>query len=235
LAELDAIARRVKRVATGWEPTLTIAMDGLISMRVMHELVERFLEDAPPTRLRLQSETLSGTWNALLAGRADLSLGAAADAANRADVDVQVKPLGEMAFVFAVAPHHPLARAPEPISNRDIQAHRIVAVADSSRGAETVTVGILPGQDVLTVSTLADKLHAQMRGLGCGYLPAPMVAPHASVGRLVIKKTERSARTPKLVYAWRKPARGQVGNALAWWLDALGKEKTRAALLSQFQ
>ncbi len=31
LEELDAVARRVKRVATGWEPELTIAADAVIA------------------------------------------------------------------------------------------------------------------------------------------------------------------------------------------------------------
>ncbi|MGH8034033.1 MAG: LysR family transcriptional regulator, partial [Lysobacterales bacterium] len=31
LAELDAVANRVKRVATGWEPQLTLAVDSVIS------------------------------------------------------------------------------------------------------------------------------------------------------------------------------------------------------------
>jgi DNA-binding transcriptional LysR family regulator len=84
---------------------------------------------------------------------------------------------------------------------------------------------------VLTVSTLTDKLNAQLRGLGCGYLPQSLAKPFIDTGRLVQKKTERTARAPKLVYAWRKPARGPVGNALAWWLEVLGRQKTRGALL----
>src|SRR5665811_2137877 len=31
LAEIDAVANRVKRVATGWEPQFTIAVDSIIS------------------------------------------------------------------------------------------------------------------------------------------------------------------------------------------------------------
>src|SRR6059058_5503827 len=31
LAELDSVANRVKRVATGWEPQLTLAVDSVIS------------------------------------------------------------------------------------------------------------------------------------------------------------------------------------------------------------
>ena len=34
LAEIDAVANRVKRVATGWEPELTIAADALVARPV---------------------------------------------------------------------------------------------------------------------------------------------------------------------------------------------------------
>src|SRR5660397_37913 len=38
LEEIDAVANRVKRVATGWEPQLTIAVDSIISNATVMEL-----------------------------------------------------------------------------------------------------------------------------------------------------------------------------------------------------
>jgi DNA-binding transcriptional LysR family regulator len=234
LQELDAVARRVQRVATGWEPQLTIAVDSLISKRTIFELSQAFFNSgpagtAPPTRLRIQGETLSGTWHALLDGQADLAIGGVVEV--MAQAGIQAKPLGDIPFVFAVAPHHPLATSPEPLSDLAIQQHRIVAVADSTRRKESVTVGILPGQDVFTVSTMPDKLEAQLRGLGCGFVPQCIAAPYIDAGRLVLKTTERIPRVPKVNYAWHTPERGQLGQALSWWLKQLSHAKTRDALL----
>jgi hypothetical protein len=39
---MDAVANRVKRVATGWETQLTIAVDGVISRLTMFERCESF-------------------------------------------------------------------------------------------------------------------------------------------------------------------------------------------------
>src|SRR5215218_7612662 len=50
LAEIDAVANRVKRVATGWESQLTIAVDTVISHSTMMELSQAFFELAPTTR-----------------------------------------------------------------------------------------------------------------------------------------------------------------------------------------
>jgi molybdenum-dependent DNA-binding transcriptional regulator ModE len=42
LEEIDAVANRVKRVATGWETQLTIAVDDVISRATLLELCESF-------------------------------------------------------------------------------------------------------------------------------------------------------------------------------------------------
>ena len=237
LQELDAVARRVQRVATGWEPQLTIAVDSLISKRTMLELTQAFFtcgqsSAAPPTRLRIQGETLSGTWHALLDGEADLAIGGVVDA--MVQPNIQSKPMGEVLFVFAVAPRHPLATAPEPLSDSVIQQHRIVAVADSTRRKQTVSFGILPGQDILTVSTMPDKLQAQIHGLGCGFVPQLIAQPHIDAGRLVVKTTQRLPRSPRVNYAWHASDRGPLGQALSWWLKQLGSAATRQALLHRY-
>ena len=43
LQEIDAVAHRVKRVATGWEPQLTIVVDGAIARTPVFELIEAFM------------------------------------------------------------------------------------------------------------------------------------------------------------------------------------------------
>jgi DNA-binding transcriptional LysR family regulator len=237
LQELDAVARRVQRVATGWEPQLTMAVDSVVSKRVLFELIESFFSACPdgtppPTRLRIQTETLSGCWHALTDGEADLMIGGVSDGGGQASI--QVRLLGEVRFVFAVAPHHPLANLPNPLSDSSIQQHRIVALADSSRRKETLSMGILSGQDVMTVTTMNDKLEAQIRGMGCGFVPECMARPYLDSGRLIAKATERPVRTPKISYAWHIPTRGVPGQALAWWLKALGGQATREALLSKY-
>ena len=76
------------------------------------------------------------------------------------------------------------------------------------------------------------KLEALLRGLGCGYLPEPLVRPHLDAGHLVAKRGPRGDRPVALHYAWRGDRSGLgLGRALQWWLDQLAKPKTREALL----
>ncbi len=190
LVELDAIANRVKRVAAGWEPQLTLAVDSVISRTTVMELCEAFFAMNPPTRLKIREEALSGTLEALTSGQADLAIGVALEPALHKSV--QSKPLGTIHFVYAVAPQHPLAQAAEPVTDAMLMPHRAVAVADSVQRGGGVTTGLLGGQDIFTVPGMQEKLDAQLRGIGGGFLPEYLARPHIITGRLVEKQMQRS-------------------------------------------
>ena len=233
LSELDAVAERVKRVATGWEPQLTIAADALIDRATLFDLCEAFYELQSPTRLKIRAETLSGTVEALQTGEADIALGVALEGSWP---DIQTAPLGSVDFVYAVAPHHPLEPLNRPLSDDDVRAHRGVAVADSTRRGHGISHNILPGQSVLTVPSMQHKLEAQLRGLGAGYLPLPLAQAHIVAGRLVVKHLAQSPRNVRVAYAWRLPrSASSTGQAQQWWLQQLRSAATRSALLQSAQ
>lgn len=230
LEEIDAVANRVKRVATGWEPQLTISVDGIISKSTMMELCDNFLAQNPPTRIKLRDETLSGTLEALTSGQADLAIGVSDPTTH---TGIHGKPLGEVEFVYAVAPHHALATAREPIKDDLVRQYRAVAVADSIQRGRGLTFGLLGGQDVFTVATMQAKLDAQVRGLGGGFVPSCMARGYIESGRLVVKKMARAQRVVRVHYAWRETPQSGQGRALMWWLKQLESPTTRQALLSQ--
>lgn len=228
LSEIDAIAFRVKRVATGWESQLTIAVDTALSSSTVMDLAHTFFALAPTTRLRLRDESLSGTLEALTSGQADLALGVTLETGNSAGIQSSV--LGDIAFVYAVAPHHPLAAVKGPLKDDVLQQHRAIAVADSVQRGAAQTLGLLAGQDVLTVPTMRAKLDAQLRGLGGGFIPEPLARPYIESGTLVAKQVVRSKqRLERMRYAWRTA--GASGRALQWWLEQLEHPATRRALL----
>jgi DNA-binding transcriptional LysR family regulator len=252
LQAIDAVANRVKRVASGWEAELAISVEDILSMPVVFELVHAFCEDrdarpksgqgakgdgggepgARATRLRLRTDVLAGTWEALVTGQVDLALGVSGEHANPGGIELA--PLGEVGFVFCVAPHHPLARAEAPLADEVLVHHRAVAVADTAQRLPPLTVNLLPGQDVLTVPNMRAKLEAQLRGLGCGFVPEPMARVHLEAGHLVRKAVSRAPAIARLFYAWRAE-RGPLGlgRALAWWLKQLDSETTRLALIER--
>ncbi len=235
LADMDSIANRVKRIATGWESEFTLAVDAILDERTVMELCESFLNLKAPTRLRLRNETLMGTLEALTSGQADLALGVAnMPASNGATLRLQSQAIGSVRFVFAISPHHPLANAPEPLSDAIIGQHRAIAVADSTPSGNAMSVGLLAGQEVFTVPTMNAKIDAQARGLGVGFLPESKIQSLLGQGFLVSKIVSRPTRLAQLSYVWRAPARQQepLGRALQWWLKQLESQTTRSALMA---
>jgi molybdate transport repressor ModE-like protein len=240
LQEMDAVANRVQRVASGWEASLSIAVDDALDSTTVLELIEAFcglctgdeLSQRHATRLRLRSEVLSGTWEALVSGQVDLAIGVAGTHANPGQIELQ--PLGELPFVFCVAPHHPLARAAQPIPLDDLVRHRAVAVADTAQRLAPMTVNLLPGQDVLTVPSMRHKLDALLRGLGSGWVPEPLARPHLEAGHLMSLELAGGGFAAPMFYAWRAE-RGAVGlgRALQWWLEQLASPATQRALLDR--
>jgi DNA-binding transcriptional LysR family regulator len=173
---------------------------------------------------------LSDTWEVLVNGQADLAIGTRI--ASEPPAGVQVELLGEMAFIFAVAPRHPLAAHKGPFSDRELLMHRAVAVADSALRLSPIPANVLPGQDVLTVPSLQAKVDAQLRGLGYGYLPEPLARPLIAAGRLVAVHLQRPVSKARFCYAWRAASRrAGSGLALKWWLERLKSPATRRALL----
>ncbi|SMC26325.1 DNA-binding transcriptional regulator, LysR family [Andreprevotia lacus DSM 23236] len=227
LRAANDIECRVKRVATGWETELRIALDVLLPVELLWPMLAEFDTLESGTRIRLSREALAGAWDALADNRADLVIGAANEAPAGGGYATHV--FGEMNFVFAVAPHHPLASQPEPLPASLIREHRVVAIADSARTLLPRTVGILAGQPTLTVPDAAAKLSAQIAGLGCGYLLRSAAAPYLADGRLVEKVIQEARPEPRMHAAWRTSG---TGKALRWWLDRLVQDETINAWLA---
>lgn len=207
---------RVRRVASGWEAELTVAVDSMFVPALLAEDVRAFNAVAEQTRMRLITESLSGTWEALLDRRADLLVGAAGEGPSGGGYVVE--PMGVVRFVFAVSPSHPLAAEPEPLGREQLATHCAIAVADSARRLLPRTVGLLMGQETVTVPDMVSKFRLQCAGLGFGFLPEPYVQQAVRDGRLVIKQVEEPKPDETFWLAWRT---GEEGAALRWWRERM--------------
>jgi DNA-binding transcriptional LysR family regulator len=206
----------VKRVHSGWETELRIAVGDLVPIPRLYPVIEEFYAAGHATRVRLGLEVLTGVWDALVSGRADLAVGVDGEIAPYGSYATHA--LGKVPFVFVVAPHHPLARAKEPLSEAQIVAHRAIAVADTSRTLPARTVGIAGTQDVLTVPDMQTKCEAHRRGLGAGYVPRHYVEADLKSGRLISKQLSNDLPAPVTSFAWRE---SDDGRALAWFTERL--------------
>jgi DNA-binding transcriptional LysR family regulator len=224
------LEQRVKRTATGRETELHIVLNSLIPFDKMLPIIEAFDREQSGTRLRFTPGVLTGAWEKLIEGRANLVIGVTLDGPEvvRTSGRFQMQELGAVDWVFAVAPQHPLATADEPLSAELVRSHRAIAVGDNSQSLPTLTMGLLSGQETLTVATVADKLQAQLAGLGCGHLPRIWAEPYLASGALVEKQTLAAKPNDNFMVAWPK---AEQGKSLKWFIQHLAQPQVRASLI----
>jgi DNA-binding transcriptional LysR family regulator len=217
---------RARQVAKGWEAELRIALDAMVAMEPFLATARGFYAENTGTRLRITREVLGGTWDAIASGRADLAVGAVGDAPVGRSYSTRV--LGPIEMVFVAAPTHPIAAMAEPLDEATLLAHRAVTIGDTSRTLPARTVGLLAGQDVLTVPSLEAKVAAHVAGLGVGFLPPTTAARVAAAGRLRILAVEHPRTPTEMLLAWRP---GAAGKALRWFVRHLESAEVAMSLL----
>jgi DNA-binding transcriptional LysR family regulator len=225
---------RIQQVATGWETELRIAITTLFGAEALLPLVDAFYRehaaaDAPDragTRIRILEEVLGGNWDALVSGRADLVVGSSSEMPTGGGY--ASLPLMQMPFAFVAAPTHPICNEKMPLSEATIMKYRSVSIADTSRNLPPRTLGVLEGQDVLTVPTTPAKIAAHVAGLGVGYLPKHVAAPEVKAKRLKILPTEVARADIALTVIWRA---NRTGKALRWFAKKLEDPLVVAQLL----
>ncbi|KVQ05753.1 LysR family transcriptional regulator [Burkholderia ubonensis] len=205
---------RAQRIQSGWEAELRICIDEIMPFAALWPYVHAFDKLNMDTRLRLSTEVLGGSWDALITRRADLIVGAPGEPPPLANI--VTRPIGEMRHVFAIAPHHPLAAEPEPLALADVARHRRIVISDTSRALAPWSIDVEPGQQVLAVSSLAAKVAAQCEGLGVGSLPECIAERAIADGRLITRKVNGMRDVTQCFLAWRDD---EIGRALGWWIE----------------
>ncbi|MBF4212296.1 LysR family transcriptional regulator, partial [Pseudomonas donghuensis] len=82
--------------------------------------------------------------------------------------------IGAIRWVFAIAPTHPLAFAPEPISKRQLRLYPQIMVEDTAHTINKKVGWLLHGQEAILVPDFNTKCQCQILGEGIGFLPEYM-------------------------------------------------------------
>jgi DNA-binding transcriptional LysR family regulator len=209
---------RMRQIATGYEAEVRLVHDSLIPTSAFTSDICAFEDLHCGTRLRIACETMTGSWEALRDGRADLIVAAGDGPAGGGYKVVQV---GTLAFAFCVAPTHPLAALQRPVTRDDLLQHTAIVVGDSARLLSERTVGLQSGQQRITVPSMAAKIAYQVAGLGHGFLPLACVQSELSRGTLVALPCDTPRPDEAFWLAW-KPGT-QQGEALKWWINRLSR------------
>lgn len=217
LLAASALEESVQQVGSGWETQLRIAKDTILPLAPLLQQINAFNQLDKRVEISIAEEVLGGTWDSLVAERCDLALGAAGELPKGV---FEFRLMGEVEFVFAVAPNHPLCLHKGPVDAAAISAFPTIVAADSSLTAPARSTGLLESRQTIRVASAPAKIQAQMMGVGVGFLAAHMIKRELAQGSLVA--LECSVPRPKapLYMAWRKENKGK---ALAWFIEACGR------------
>lgn len=210
------LERSLKQIAQGWEATLRIAVADVVPDDWLYPILAELQAVTPRTSISVTKEVLAGNWDALISHRADMVIGA--PSAPPVDRGVEGFKLGRIEFVYVVAPEHPLASAPEPLTPEDVVTHRVIVVPDTSRSLPTMPTRIISDQPVFRVPDFKAKKIAHINGIGVGYMTRHLAEPDINAGRLVHKVFIGDPYIEPVWLGWRT---GSSGKAMEWMCDRL--------------
>ncbi|WP_084618108.1 LysR substrate-binding domain-containing protein [Cellvibrio sp. OA-2007] len=199
---------------TGWETQLRIAMDAILPLAPLLQQIKAFNQLDKRVAITISEEVLDGTWDALIAGRCDLTLGASGDIPKGI---FEHKLIDDVEFVFAVARGHPLCLHKEPVDAAAISAFPTIVMADSSLSVPARSSGLLESRQIIRVANAAAKIHAQVMGVCVGFLPTHLIQHEIQQGDLVVLNCTVPRPNIPLYLAWYK---GNQGKALHWFIES---------------
>ncbi|MBS3804611.1 MAG: LysR family transcriptional regulator [Oleiphilaceae bacterium] len=218
LEAADALAHTTRQVAQGWETRLKIAINTLLPADILFPFIRDFNALGVPVEIQVIEEVFAGAWDALQSRRADLLVGG--DQISRPPGGFTSALMGEVPFVYAVSPDHPLTRLKQPLTEEDIARFPAAVAADSSRSLPAGSAGIFRRQQTLTVSNIDQKIAVQQAGLAVGWLPEPRVREHLIKG-LLVELEVHEVRQPIMLHLARHT--DDAGKALMWFWERLAQ------------
>jgi len=222
LEQAQSLEKQIKVSAGLAIPNLRIAYDDALGFDGVGSVLAQLFESFPEVSIDLTAEILNGCQDALLSGSADLVIGYLSEPSTEALYRSEL--LGNIPFIFAVAPHHPLALAQEPLTHKEIAPHRIVIVPDTARHIPKSASGYAPDRQFLTVPSIECKIKAQAAGLGVGFLPLALAKSYLQEGLLIQKEVDHPKVDGRCYLAWRV---SKMSPALEFAMDLIRKNKEK--------
>ena len=185
---MDGFKAKARTLAEGLEAELAVAVDVMYPIAALTEAVRSFHQQFPRTPLRLYVEALGAVLEPVLDGRCRIGvIGSFPDV----PAECAAEYLLTVPALVVVAPSHPLAALPQPISRATAAEHVQLVLTDRSQLTAGRDFGVMSPQ-VWRLADLGAK-HAFLRaGLGWGSMPRHMVADDLARGALVAIELEAS-------------------------------------------
>ena len=210
------IVETVKQVDRGWESRINIAIDTIYDIDKLYDVVEEFYKLQTGVEINITEEVLGGSWEAIVENNADLVIGAPFPEINTQGI--KFEEIGVADWQFFVANNHPLLQYELPLSEEDTQPYPSIVIRDSSKNLPPMTHRIFENRTVLRVASMDQKVSAQIKGIGVGFLPTHRITDELETGKLIPLSITKDIPLTSLFMGWRA---NNKGRAIKWFIDKL--------------
>ncbi|MCG9696652.1 DNA-binding transcriptional activator PunR [Shewanella sp. Isolate11] len=217
LSNLAELKDDTKRVANGWQPTLSIALDNIVRADKLSNLIADFYRHFDNVELIIRIEVFNGVWEAISTGRSDIAIGATT--AIPVGGDYRFRDMGDIEWSFLVAKHHPLANIEHPLTDAELAIYPAICLEDTSREIPKRVTWLLENQRRLVVPDWIRAINCYREGLGIGYMPKHFATAFVQSGALVEKQLALPKAPSPCCLAWNDANKSP---AMTWVLDYLG-------------
>lgn len=210
LAQAERVESLARQFSSGWEPRLTVIVDGILPLEPTLTALRTLAAERVPTRIQVKVEFLGGVQYRFEKDDADLMLVKDYEGCP----NLKAEALPHIECVLCVASTHPLAAA-KAVSLAELHQHVELSVQDSSEhGNDRHMFG---GDRVFYLSGFIAKKQALQMGLGFGWMPTYLVSKEIKSGVLRELRFLGGSRyrfTPLLVHRIDRPL-GRTGTRLS--------------------
>jgi DNA-binding transcriptional LysR family regulator len=172
---------RARQMAMGDEASLAVVIGDLCPLPATLHLLRRFFAQCPATRLDLHFEALSGPWERLHGGEADLIF----HHLEQADLRFDARPWQRVRLVPVVAPDFLDFPVHAGITPAMMRPYVQCVIRDSARGGAPRDYFVVDGARRCTVADQFMKREVILQGMGWGHMPRYLVEEDLAQGRLL--------------------------------------------------
>jgi DNA-binding transcriptional LysR family regulator len=217
LQELGTLKLHATQLAMGEEMELRIVIGDLCPLPQTLALLRRFFDACPGTRLHLHFEAISGPWERLFDGEADLIL----HHIDKADARFEFIDLFPVRLVPVVAPsflRFPISRSITPEHMRD---YAQCVIRDTARHTAPRDYYLVEGAHTWTVSDQLMKRELILQGMGWGHMPRYLIEADLHEKRLldISGKHLKGGRVEVVAARRRDAPHGPIANRLWHYIE----------------
>lgn len=189
LHQADRFKARARDLLSGLEPELPIAIDVMFPIEIFTSVVTEFGQSFPDTPLRVYVESLGAVIQPVLDKRCSFAVSGTVPLFSP---ELNPERLLSVKLTLVVAPGHPLARLPAPISREQLAEFVQLVLTDRSTLSEGKQFGVIAPK-TWRLADLGAKHEFLRASLGWGSMPTHLIQADLIAGRLVELEVDASA------------------------------------------